>query len=195
VDVYRHLESSGEFMKALISFVLLGILSLVSGHARAQGAPQEKPGVPVKIQIVFSEFEGEKKISSMPYSFIAITDEKVGGYYSTSLRTGVRIPVEIDGKDQKATYMDVGSNIDFGIRTTTDDSYHLYMIFERSALYPSTSDDKLPAHTPGQPPLVRQFKASENIVLKDGQTSESVVSTDPLNGHSLHISVTINLVK
>jgi hypothetical protein len=182
-------------MKTLIAVMLLGILSLFPGHTRAQGAPQEKPGVPVKVQIVFSEFEGEKKISSMPYSFIAITDEKVGGYYSTSLRTGVRIPVEVDGKDQKATYMDVGSNIDFGIRTTPDDRYHLYMIFERSALYPSTPDDKLPSRTPGQPPLVRQFKASENMILKDGQTSESVVSTDPLNGHSLHITVTINLVK
>jgi hypothetical protein len=175
--------------------MLLGISSLFPGQARAQGGPQEKPGVPVKVQIVFPEFEAEKKISSMPYSFIVITDKKIGGLHTTSLRTGVRIPVEIDGKDQKATYMDVGSNIDCGIRTTADDRYHLYMIFERSALYPSTSDDKLPSRTPSQPPLVRQFKASESMILKDGQTSESVVSTDTLNGHFLHISVTINLVK
>jgi hypothetical protein len=182
-------------MKALMVFTLLGVFNFFAGHARAQAGPQEKPGVPVKVQIVFSEFEGEKKISSMPYSFIVVTDEKVGGYYSTSLRTGVRIPVETESKDQKATYMDVGSNIDFGIRTTTDDRYHLYMIFERSALYPASPDDKLASRTPAQPPLVRQFKASDNMILKDGQTSESVVSTDPLNGHSLHISVTINLVK
>lgn len=178
-------------MKALINLMLLGILSVWPSHACAQDAPKEKPGVPVKVQIVFSEFEGEKKISSMPYSLIAITDEKVGGYYSTSLRTGVRIPVEIDGKDQKSTYMDVGSNIDCGVRTTAEGSYHLYMIFERSALYQPGADDKLS----GRPPLVRQFKASENMILKDGQTSESVVSTDPLNGHSLHISITINLAK
>jgi hypothetical protein len=182
-------------MKTLFFLTLMGILHLFPSIGRAQGGPQEKPGVPVKVQIVFSEFEGEKKISSMPYSFIVVTDERVGGYYSTSLRTGVRIPVETDGKDQKATYMDVGSNIDFGIRTTTDDRYHLYMIFERSALYPPGPDDKLSSRTPAQPPLVRQFKASDNMILKDGQTSESVVSTDPLNGHSLHISVTINLVK
>lgn len=117
---------------------------------------------------------------------------------STSLRTGVRIPLEIDSKDQKRTYMDVGSNIDCGIRTTDDNRYHLYMVFERSALYPAVGaqDDKLQtSHPCGQSPLVRQFKASENMILKDGQTSESVVSTDPLNGHSLHISVTIGLLK
>jgi len=29
--------------------------------------------------------------------------------------------------------------------------------------------------------------------LKDGQTSENLVSTDPLNGHTLRVSVTINV--
>jgi len=33
------------------------------------------------------------------------------------------------------------------------------------------------------------------MILRDGQTSESVASTDPLNGHSLRISGTINVVK
>jgi hypothetical protein len=185
-------------MKSFTSVLLLSVVVLLPRQTLAQSKP-EKPSVPVKVQIVFSEYDGEKKISSMPYSFIAITDEKLGGgYYSTSLRTGVRIPLEIDSKDQKATYMDVGSNIDCGIRTTDDNRYHLYMVFERSALYPTVGaqDDNLQTSRPfGQPPLVRQFKASENMILKDGQTSESVVSTDPLNGHSLHISVTINLLK
>lgn len=185
-------------MKRFMPALLLSMLSLLPRPALAQAKSPDKPGIPVKVLVVFSEYSGEKKISSMPYSFIAITDEKMGGYYSTSLRTGVRIPVETDGKDQKSTYMDVGSNIDCGVRTTDDDHYRVYFIFERSALYPvgEAQDDKLLNSRPlGQPPLVRQFKASEQILLKDGQTSESVVSTDPLNGHSLHISVTINLLK
>lgn len=185
-------------MKRFMPALLFSMLSLLPLPALAQAKSPDKPSIPVKVLIVFSEYNGEKRISSMPYSFIAITDDKMGGYYSTSLRTGVRIPVETDGKDQKSTYMDVGSNIDCGVRTTDDDHYHVHLIFERSALYPAgdSQDDKvLLSRPPGQPPLVRQFKASEQILLKDGQTSESVVSTDPLNGHSLHISVTINLLK
>ena len=185
-------------MKRFMPALLLSMLSLLPLPALAQAKSPDKPGIPVKVLIVFSEYNGEKKISSMPYSFIAITDEKMGGYYSTSLRTGVRIPVETDGKDQKSTYMDVGSNIDCGVRTTDDDHYHVYLIFERSALYPAgeAQDDKLLNSRPaGQPPLVRQFKASEQILLTNGQTSDSVVSTDPLNGHALHISITINVLK
>jgi hypothetical protein len=191
-------------MKALSYFLLLGTFTLAPQLCLAQPPPQEKPKseehaqptIPVKVQVVFSEYDGEKKISSMPYSFTAITNEKFGGYYSTSLRTGVRVPVETGGADQKTSYMDVGSNIDCGIRTTDDDHYHLYMIFERSALYPNSGaqTEKTQISRPDAPPLVRQFKASVNMLIKDGQTSETV-STDPINGHSLRLSATINVMK
>jgi hypothetical protein len=189
-------------MKKLTYLLLLAALAVPSQNAIAQSTPQSKPAsddhtrpsIPIKVQVVFSEYDGDKKVSSMPYSFVAITDEKFGGHYSTSLRTGVRIPVEVGGADQKTTYMDVGSNIDCGIQSTDDDRYHVYLVFERSALY--SAEDKQPAtHPAGQPPLVRQFKASVNTILRDGQTTESIVSTDPLNGHSLHVSTTINAMK
>lgn len=191
-------------MKSFRYFLLLSAFSLAPQLGLAQPSPQEKPkseehaqpAIPVKVQVVFSEYDGEKKISSMPYSFTAITNEKFGGYYSTSLRTGVRVPVEAGGAEQKTSYMDVGSNIDCGIRTTDDNHYHLYMIFERSALYPNpgAQPEKAQTSRPDAPPLVRQFKASINMILKDGQTSETV-STDPLNGHSLRIAATINVMK
>jgi hypothetical protein len=190
-------------MKALSYFILLGTLSLAPQLCLAQPPPQEKvkseehaqPSIPVKVLVVFSEYDGEKKISSMPYAFTAITNEKLGGYYSASLRTGVRIPIETGG-DQKTSYMDIGSNIDFGIRTTEDERYHLYMIFERSALSPTSGaqTEKSQVSRPDAPPLVHQSKASVNMILKDGQTSETI-STDPISGHSLRISVTINVIK
>jgi hypothetical protein len=189
-------------MRKLTYLLLLSALAVPSQIAIAQSTPQSKPasddhtrpGIPIKVQVVFSEYDGDKKVSSMPYTFVAVTDEKVSGRYHTSLRTGVRIPVEVGGADQKTNYMDVGSNIDCSIWSTDDDRYILYLVFERSALY--SAEDKQPAtHPAGQPPLVRQFKASVNTILRDGQTTESVVSTDPLNGHSLHVSTTINAIK
>jgi hypothetical protein len=192
-------------MKKLVYMLLLGMLCLPLQQLCAQEKSQEKtkseervrPAIPIKVQVVFTEYDGDKKISSMPYSFIAIPDERVGSYYSTSLRTGVRIPIEIDGKDQKTTYVDVGSNIDCGIRSEEDGRFHLYMIFERSALYPASSmgNDKVEVSRPNGQPLIRQFKSSENLILKDGQTVESTLSTDPLNGHVIKLSVTINVQK
>jgi hypothetical protein len=191
-------------MKKVICFCLLGTFCLPLQRVWAQDKAQEKPkaeertkpAIPVKVQIVFAEYDGEKKISSMPYTFMAVTDERMGGYYSTSLRTGVRVPIEIDGKDQKTTYMDVGSNIDCGVRSEEDGRFRVYLVFDRSALYPNKSSDgeRLVAEPNGQP-LVRQFRTQENLILKDGQTSENILSTDPLNGHTMRVSVTINALK
>ena len=191
-------------MKKFAYLLVLAALSMPSSAVFAQEKSQEKPkaeertkpSVALKVQVVFTEFDGDKKISSMPYSFMAIADERVGGYYSTSLRTGVRIPIEVDGKDQKTTYMDVGSNIDCGIRSEEDGRFRVLLVFERSALYPnSSSQGERMVPSPNGQPLVRQFRTSENLIMKDGQTSEGIVSTDPLNGHTLHVSVTINVQK
>ena len=192
-------------MKRIAYLLLLAALcNLHSPQAFAQEKTQEKPkteerakpSVPIKVQIVFTEYDGEKKISSLPYSFLTIADERVGGYYSASLRTGVRVPVEMGSKDQQTTYMDIGSNIDCGIRSEEDGRYRVYLIFDRSALYPNKSSEgeRMVANPNGQP-LVRQFKTSESLILKDGQTSENILSTDPLNGHVLRVSVTINVMK
>jgi hypothetical protein len=191
-------------MKKLLCIMFLSAICLPVPQSLAQDKSQEKSKseerakvpIPVKVQIVFTEFDGDKKISSMPYSFVVIADEKMGGNYSTSLRTGVRVPVETDGKDQKTSYMDVGSSIDCGIRTEDEGRYHIYLIFDRSALYPNKSSEgeKLVAEPNGLP-LIRQFRTAENLILKDGQTSENLLSTDPLNGHVLRVSVTINVLK
>jgi hypothetical protein len=155
-----------------------------------------KSPIPLKIQIVFTEFDGDKKISSMPYTFMVLADDKVGGLYSASLRTGVRIPIEVDGKDQKTTYMDIGSNIDCGIRSEEDGRFRVSLIFDRSALFPNKSPEgERLVSEPNGLPLVRQFRTSENLILKDGQVSENILSTDPLNGHVIRVSVGINVVR
>jgi len=190
--------------KSVYLLLLAAALSLPSMQAFAQDKPQEKsksddkpkPSVPIKVQVVFSEFDGDKKISSMPYSFMVIADERMGGNYSTSLRTGVRVPVEVGSKDQQTIYMDLGSNIDCGIRSEEDGRFRLLLTVDRSALYPNKSPEgeRMVVNPNGQP-VIRQFRTSENLVLKDGQTSENIMSTDPLNGHTLRVSVTINVQK
>jgi len=191
-------------MKKMLGLILFGAMCIPGTPARAQEKSQEKAkseekakqGIPVKVQIVLSEYDGDKKIASMPYSFMTITDERLGSY-STSLRTGVRIPAETESKDQKTTYLDIGSNIDCGVRNEEDGRLTVHLVFERSALYPGTptGEEKLEVSRPNNLPLIRQFRTSENLIVKDGQTVESILSTDPLNGHVLRIAVTVNVIK
>jgi hypothetical protein len=191
-------------MKRFTYLCLLGALCLPAFQVRAQDKPQEKPkteeraksSVPVKVQVLLTEYDGDKKVSSLPYTFMTIADDKFGGPYSASLRTGVRIPIEVDGKDQKTTYLDIGFNVDCGIRSEDDGRFRVNLNFDRSGLYPNKSPEgERLVNEPNGLPLVRQFRTSENLILKDGQTSDNILSTDPLNGHVIRVSVTINVQK
>ena len=131
-------------MKKLYCVVLVGALFQPMFQLHAQEKPKAEEHVkvptPIKVQIVFTELDGDKRVSSMPYSFTVVSDERMGGKYSTSIRTGIRVPIETDGKEQKTTYLDIGSNIDCGIETENDSRFHVYLTFERSALYPTNPE-------------------------------------------------------
>lgn len=191
-------------MRKLIYFCLLGTLSLPLVPLWAQDKTQEKPKseeratalIPIKVQVVFAEFEGDKKISSMPYAFTVPATDKSGGNYGASIRTGVRVPIEIDGKDQKTTYLDIGSNIDCRIQSGEDGRFLVSLNVDRSAIYPNkSSEGERLVNEPNGLPLIRQFRSSESLLLKDGQTSENTLSTDPMSGHTMRVSVTINVQK
>jgi len=64
-------------MKRFMPALLFSMLSLLPLPALAQAKSPDKPSIPVKVLIVFSEYNGEKRISSMPYSFVVIADEKI----------------------------------------------------------------------------------------------------------------------
>jgi hypothetical protein len=186
-------------MKKLVCLLLLGVFVLSAAPSRAQekaaekAKAEERPKVliPVRVQIVFTEFDGDKKISSMPYSFLSYANDRNGRYEGTSLRTGVRIP-----KDQKANYMDVGTNIDCRIVAEEDGRFGVSLVFDRSAIYSgSAGDDKREISHPEGTPVIRSFRTNQNFVLKDGQSSESTLSTEPFTGHSLHVTLTVTTIK
>ena len=176
-------------MKKMLT--LLVVLAVAILGAAAQENPKPKtedrtPAVtPLHVQVVFSEFDGDKKVSSLPYSFSVNSDER-RARPATLIRNGVRTPVST-GKEQ-FTYIDVGTNLDCSATLLEDGRYKLQMTLDRSSLMPDSSSGS-------SNPVVRQFRVEINQVLKDGQTVESVVSTDPLNGHSYHVSVSLNVVK
>lgn len=176
-------------MKKSLLFLALLLLVAVRGLPQEAAKPKSEdrtpPLTPLHVQVVFSEYDGDKKVSSLPYSFTVNADER-RARPDSQIRTGTRIPVST-GKDQ-TTYIDIGTNVDCSATQQEDGRYKLQMNVERSSVLPDTPSG-------AANPAVRQFRAEMNPVLKDGQTVEAIVSTDPLSGHSYHISVTLNVIK
>jgi len=173
------------------ALLLVTLCAAAAISAAAQESPKPKPDdrtpavTPLRVQVVFSEFDGDKKVSNLPYSFSVNADER-RARPGSQIRSGVRVPVAT-GKEQ-FTYIDVGTNVDCSATLQEDGRYKLQLTLERSSI-----PEGQPMNT--TQPVLRTFRAEMNPVLKDSQTVEAIVSTDPLNGHTYHVNVTLNVVK
>jgi len=183
-----------------LCLVLTGALVL---PALAQA--QDKTTVtPLKIQVVISRSQGDKKVSSMPYT-LSINAEPGIRVGKANLRMGAKIPVpvmtplSVDGKPVKdiptvapVQYQDVGTNIDCFASVLDDGRFKLDISIDDSSVYPEDKDAR--GATAGLPSF-RSFRASDSMILKDGGTAQFTAATDKVSGEIVRVDVTLNVVK
>src|SRR5262249_53807781 len=156
-------------------------------------APQTET-TPLKVSITFSEFEGDKKVKSLPYTTIVIAD---GRTPKSVVKMGSRVPI-YTGKEE-FQYLDVGTTINCQASRTKDNEFDLRLLLDRSWVEGNvtTAVDPATSHTSGNfpEPIVRQFRSELSLTLRDDQTVESSFATDPLSGKVFKVEVSLNIVK
>ena len=189
-------------------FALALILTLAAVmpplFAQDKSKPDAKtPATTLKVQIVITEQEGEKKVANLPYTFFLKGGELGPSSPWTKLRMGSRVPVYV-GKDSGMQYIDVGTNIDSRAVAAEEGRFDITVNLERSWV---EGDVPVPVEkAPGQfpdahagqqfrEPVIRQFKTELTLTMRDGQTIQSTLATDPLTGKILIVTVTMNVVK
>jgi hypothetical protein len=185
---------------AAVALVLV-MTTAVGAQEKPAPAAQDKPAAspapprssqgPVKIQLVLSRFQGEKKLSSVPYLMWVTANEP----RATALRLGVQIPVFSGGDSSGAyNYKDVGTNIDCSVSVWADGFYKVNLTLADSSIYFPDRDKGLPPAKPA-PPAFRSFTSTFSILLRDGQTGQYTSVTDPVSGEVLKIDATLNVLK
>ena len=178
--------------------------------ALAQDKPAAAPAkaapvavIPLKVQVVVSRFQGERKISSLPYMLSVTAGNKA------TLRMGAQVPVMMitapapvkgaDGNTIPAVgpvqYRDVGTNIDCTVfRPTEDGRFQVELTFDDSSVYGEGLAPGTNAPPAGNPSF-RSFRASDSLMLKDGQTAQFTTATDKVSGDVIKVDVTLTVVK
>ena len=153
--------------------------------------------IPLSIDVVVSRYQGEKKISSLPYVLAVNTnDNTLGGV--CQLRMGAQVPVPTgnsgkDGPVQSFTYRDIGTNIDCSARTVEEGVFQLRLNIEDTSVYTNVQDRATP--TVGEMPVFRTFRSTNTLVLRDGQTRDFTAAADRVNGEVIRIAVTLRVAK
>ena len=191
---------------ALVSALTLGSTALARAQEKqATPSPQQRAAVtitPVKLQIVISRYQGEKRVSSMPYNLsINARDDNAPGPSHASLRMGAKVPVVMMAmanvpKDAPQggpiQYQDVGTNIDCDATMLADGRFRVQITVDDTSVFPD--DQPTSAATKGSPSF-RSFRASDAMILKDGQTSQFTTATDKVSSETVRVDVTLTVVK
>jgi len=201
-------------MKRVLLLTLCAVLILSAGLAaqerpqqqneqrsaagsQAKQEPQQKARdlVPYKLQVVFNEFEGEKRVSSLPYTLTI----NAGGGERGSVRMGLKVPIVTapakEGQVSQIQYLDVGTNID---AYPYPDGSRINVTFERTSLYFAEGEQRMDTPRPltvGANPVMRQFRGNVELIFRDGASTQATVATDPVSGRVLKVEVTLQMVK
>jgi hypothetical protein len=192
------------------TWAALALLPLVPpAHAqeKADTAEKRRAITPLKVQVVFSKYQGEKKVASLPYTLTCNADDK----NPAMLRMGIEVPVSVFQPKEGGTsfqYKNVGTAIDCRANTVDDGRFRLEVNVEQSSIY-STIDEKA-RRTPapeGPPawgvadtplanvPMFRTFKSTFVPILRDGQSAQYTAATDPVIGEVVKIDVTLTVLR
>jgi hypothetical protein len=206
--------------RSALAVVIASVLAALPGPGRAQEEPKPEaqkapeaaaPRPPrrtpalLRVQIAIARYQGERKVASVPYTVLVTNDGK-----PVRLRMGVEVPIAVatfakpdDAKSAPLTsfqYKNVGTNIDCRVEDRAlEGLFQLMLGVESSSIYTTTE-----ARTSGgltetglvpDRPLFRTFNVSLNPTLRDGQSVQTVASTDPVTGEVVKIDVTLNVVK
>lgn len=196
------------FKARFVMTALLGFALASSGlFGQENKSENKKSGTTLKVQVTFTEIDGDKKVANLPYTFFVTTAE-TGANLSTvpnpwaKLRIGSRVPVYV-GKGDGMQYVDVGTNIDSRAIAVENGRFDISLALERSwvegnVLVPfdrSSSASADATSGPFKEPIIRQFRTDLVVSLHDGQTTQTTQAPDPLSGRLLTITVTMNVVK
>jgi hypothetical protein len=160
---------------------------------------------PLQVQVVVSRYQGDKRISSMPYmlSVNAVgSHEPLGRGENSQLRMGAEVPIVLttqpgaDSQNQNPVtsvqYRSTGTNIDCRARSMGDGRFELGVSVQDTSVF--TDTDAAAVARAGQP-VFRSFQASHTLILRDGESRQFTAATDRVTGEVVRIDVTLTAVK
>jgi hypothetical protein len=181
-------------IRSLTAAVVIAMTAGV-GAAHAQERAETSPVTPLKVLVVVSRYDGEKKMASMPYTLLVNAGDRDN---RVTLRMGVSLPVTgVGANGPTVTVHDIGTNMDCTASPAEGGRFRIGLAVNHSSVF-ETDQKHLQATIPrpgDSTQLIRSFTSSFSLLLRDRETGQSIAATDPVTGEVMRIDVTVTVVK
>lgn len=189
----------------LSAIFFLPLIATARPQASTKGSEPSGPSVPVKLQVVFREYAGSKVVKSTPYSLYLLANDSL----ESKLNIGVRFPWITGGvaaakaqprllANTQFQYSTDHTTVQSRVKSLDDGQFKVYLIVIRASAYPFGSTEL--ARESGAGPVASEpafgdFNTAIDLLMRDGQTIQAVMATDPVSGRVLKVDVTLHVVK
>jgi hypothetical protein len=192
------------------TFLMVAAVAMICGSGAAAVAQDQTPTqvpppaaksgplvVPLKVQVVLSKYQGDKKVSTMPYTLSLATSRA-----RVSLRMGGEIPLATTTFNSttvpsvvSVNYRSVGTSIDCSAEALDDGRYALSIGLEDSSVYSEDQEVRKLSKATTDQPSFNTFKVNEAVILRDGESSQFTAATDKITGQVIKVDVTLTVLK
>ena len=156
------------------------------------------------MQLVISRYQGEKRVSSLPYT-LSMKATTLGRGPLARLNLGARVPVPMpmiapaaDGKPaapmSSFNYENVGTNISSTASLLPDGRIDLNIEINESSVVTETAELRASGSSEGRP-VFRSYQSTNTIVLKDGETTQFTAASDRVSGEVVRVEVKVTVLK
>ena len=194
-------------VKRVVAVLVVAVLMVSVKPVITHAAPDQgyQPNIPVtvKLTVVISRFNGEKKVGSLPFLVMVVpgTGPDRDGE-QTQLQTGARVPVpqttfssgEKAAPQTSYSYQQFGTNISASARGIDATTFNVGLTVTDSQLLSDTPDQAQYAQGV-RLPRYQSFTSSNRLILRDGQTVQYTAATDKTSGEVIKLDVTLNVIK
>jgi hypothetical protein len=192
---------------AVALIAALSSAALVAQNTAPEAASQEKPGmsaapssgpVTLRVTVVISRYQADKKVGSLPYTFGVLGGER------TNLRMGSDVPIISTPPTLKSgdtppsptvNYRGVGTNIDCQTSLGPGGTFRLNLTIEDSSVHLDQAQKAGSAALLSGYPSFRTFRTNFATLLRDGQTTQHTSATDPVTGEVMRVDVSLTVLK
>lgn len=181
------------FVPGAVGLLLVWTTGAAGQEAReAEPPPSATPSL--RVELVVNKLLAGKKVSSLVYAFPC-------GDRKTTMKLGVEVPVPVrkGGDLLEFQYRNVGANIECEARPMQGGRFGVRLGFEQSSLH--LAGDKTAAgeqtleSRAANPPVFRTAMGQLTAVLREGQTTQAIMGTDPVSGEVTVVDVTLSAMK
>jgi len=183
-------------LSGLILFTALAELP-AQGPAPA-GSPTAVEVASLKVRLVVSKYQGEKRVSATPFEMSVRSDGA-----KAQLRMGNEVPVPFvnpkptEGSPPGAlsyNYRPVGTNIDVTANAGATGRFRLDILLEDSSVVLDKSEPT-PMPALAGAPIFRSFRTTNTLLLRDGESAEFTAATDRISGDTIRVAVSLAVMK